>query len=59
MEKRSLKRRIQSLLDRIREHEEKIAAEKQKTNHDEGLIHHWEAEIAAFQKSIDIAEKRL
>lgn len=59
MGKRSLKRRIRSLLDRIREHEEKIAAEKQKTTPDEGLIHQGEAEIAAFQKSIDLAEKRL
>ena len=59
MGKRSLKRRIQSLLDRMLEHEAKIAEEKQKANPDEGLIHHWEPEIAAFRKSIAYAEKRL
>lgn len=55
MGKKALKKRITSLLARIREHEQKILAEKKKICPDQGLIRHWELEIAAFQANIDRA----
>jgi len=59
MGKKALRKRIESLLDRINEHELKILNEKTKPNPDYGLIRHWETEIAAFLISIGRAEKRL
>jgi hypothetical protein len=59
MGKKALKKRIMSLLARIQEHEQKTFDEKKKAHPDQGLIRHWELEIAAFQANIDRAKKRL
>ncbi|MQL52938.1 hypothetical protein GFC01_11840 [Desulfofundulus thermobenzoicus] len=59
MGKKGLKSRIKSLEKRIKEHQEKIIAEKAKTYPNEGLISHWDKEIKAFQKSIESAKKRM
>lgn len=59
MGKRSLKKRIESLKRRVDEHALKIMHEKGKRKPDYGLIHHWEAEIAAFSGSIERARKRV
>ena len=59
MGKKALRKRIESLPDRIREHELKILNERAKPHPDHGLIRHWETEIAAFLTSIGRAEKRL
>lgn len=47
------------MTQRIAEHEEKIRLELEKDFQDEGLIHHWEKEIRAFEKAIQQARKRL
>jgi hypothetical protein len=59
MRKRRHRRKIQSLEARIREHREKIAQEQQKEMPDEGLVHHWEREISAFQEGIRRAHRRM
>jgi hypothetical protein len=59
MGKRALKKRIESLLRRVKEHEMKIQIEEAKETPDYGLIQHWQAEIDAFQLSIKKARKRL
>ncbi|MFA7404952.1 MAG: hypothetical protein WC007_13235 [Pelobacteraceae bacterium] len=59
MGNRALKKRIESLKARINEHRHKIENELMNLHPDEGLIHHWEAEISAFAASIERAEKRL
>lgn len=46
-------------MKRIDEHREKIRDEYRKESPDEGIIHHWQAEIAAFEKGIQQARKRL
>ncbi|WP_227873452.1 hypothetical protein [Aphanothece sacrum] len=46
-------------MKRIDEHREKIRKEYEKERPDQGLIHHWEAEINAFDKGIKQAYKRL
>lgn len=56
---RALKKRIESLKKRISEHTDKIIRERANHHPDEGLIHHWEAEIAAFTASVERAEERL
>lgn len=56
---KALKQRILSLEKRIAEHSEKILNEMSKDNPDNKLIAHWEKEIRAFTKSIEIARKRL
>lgn len=57
--KRALKRRMESLQRQIDEHLAKIAQEKTKSFPDQGLIRHWEAEIAAFRVAVERAQKRL
>jgi peptidoglycan hydrolase CwlO-like protein len=57
--KRRYWRKKSSLETRIREHQEKIEREQQKATPDEGLIQHWEREIAAFQDGIRRVEKRI
>jgi len=57
--KKRLRQKISSLGKRIKEHEEKVAAEKSRIDPDEGLISHWEREIRAFRKASDKAKKRL
>jgi len=59
MGKRALKKRIQSLLGRIEEHELKIKDERNKIAPDLGLVRHWENEISAFRHNIEKAKKRL
>jgi hypothetical protein len=59
MGKRGLKKRAESLRLQILEHTDKIKTERGKLLPDEGLIHHWEAEIEAFQNSLKRVFKRL
>lgn len=59
MGKRALKKRIESLSARVEEDREKIRAEAAKKYPNPGLIQHWEAEVLAFQSSIERARKRL
>jgi hypothetical protein len=59
MSKRGLKKRAESLRLQILEHENKIKKERGKPFPDEGRIHHWEAEIEAFQNSLKKALKKL
>ena len=59
MGKKAIRKRIESLLNRVREHELKIQNEKMKEVPNYGLIGNWEAEIVAFSVSIERAEKRL
>jgi len=58
MGKARCRRKIGSLQERIREHQEKIEGERLKATADQGLIHHWEREIKAFQDGIRGAQKR-
>jgi hypothetical protein len=50
---------MESLQARVYEHQEKIGRERAKHQPDEGLINHWETEIRAFRKAMDLAKKRL
>lgn len=59
MGKRALRKRVESLLKRIEEHKLKIQIEDAKEITDYGLIRHWQAEIEAFEISIEKARKRL
>ena len=59
MDKKRFRKRIESLQQKIDEHEEKIDQERNNPNPDEGLIRHWQTEITAFKKNIEKAENRL
>jgi len=59
MGKRHHRKAIDSLQSRIWEHETKIQRELEKDVPDQGLIKHWQKEIAAFEKGIQQAQKRL
>jgi len=59
MTRRSIGRRIESLLKRVAEHEIKVRMEETKDDPDQALIKHWKAEISAFGKSIERARRRL
>ncbi|NEQ45072.1 MAG: hypothetical protein F6K00_16515 [Leptolyngbya sp. SIOISBB] len=59
MGKRHHQKAINSLQMRIREHEAKIQIELEKDLPDQGLIRHWQKEIAAFEKGMQQARKRL
>ena len=59
MSKRGWKKRAESLRLKISEHENKIKKERGKLFPNEGQIHHWEAEIKAFQGSLKRVLKRL
>lgn len=59
MSKRGWKKRAESLRLQILEHENKIKKERGKPFPDGGRIHHWEAEIRAFQDSLKRVLKRL
>ncbi|MEH1766878.1 hypothetical protein [Nostoc sp.] len=59
MSKKHHQKAIESLDQRITEHQEKIRLESEKNFPDEGLINHWEKEICAFDKAIQQARKRL
>jgi len=47
------------LTSRLEEHKLKIDLERLKSMPDSKLIRHWEKEINAFRKSIEMAIKRL
>jgi hypothetical protein len=57
--KRRYQRKIDSLAERIVEHEAKIRREREKDRPDEGLIAHWEREIRVFREAMQKAQKRL
>jgi hypothetical protein len=57
--KRALKRRIESLSQRMVEHERKIANERKLLHPEAELIKHWQVEIDAFNVSLQRALKRL
>jgi hypothetical protein len=59
MGKKNHEKSINSLKQRIIEHQQKIDIELQKTYPDLGLIHHWQKEIRAFELGIEKAQKRL
>jgi hypothetical protein len=59
MGKRGLKKRAEGLKLQILEHMDKIKKERSKILPDDGRIHHWEAEIDAFQLSLKRVLKRL
>ncbi len=59
MSNRAIRKAIQSLRERIAEHERKIAREREKPEPDEGLLTHWESEISAFTIRLRRLEDRL
>ena len=59
MGKKNSRKTIQSLTQRIIEHQQKIRIELEKTTPNDGLISHWEKEIRAFERGIQQAQKRL
>ncbi len=59
MGKKHHKKAIDSLTQRITEHQEKIRLESDKDFSDYNLIKHWEKEIRAFNKARQQARKRL
>ena len=54
-----LKKKIESLKKQIIRHEDKIRKEEMKNSPDEGMINHWEVEIASFKKGIEKIMRRL
>ncbi len=58
MGKRGWKKRAESLRLQILEHKNKIKKERSKPFSDGGRIHHWEAEIEAFQNSLERVLRR-
>jgi hypothetical protein len=58
-EAKQLRKRIRGLNIPLQEHLEKIALERSKEQPDEGLIHHWEKEVRAWQHEIRRLEQRL
>ena len=59
MGKRNIRKAIDNLRTRIDEHEQKIRLERAKAAPDEGVIEHWEREIALFKRQLERAELRL
>ena len=58
-ENKKLRKKIKSWLERIEEHETKVAVEQVKSNPSQGLIKKWRKEIRTFEASIVKAAKRL
>jgi hypothetical protein len=56
---RDLKKRIESLEERIREHRAKIGSERRKAHPDDGLIRFWEREISNYSDEIERKYRRL
>lgn len=54
-----LKIKIESLKKQIKRHEDKIKEERMKNPPDEGLVSHWEVEIASFRTGIAKIIRRL
>lgn len=59
MSNRTVRKAIQSLRQRIYEHQEKIEREQSQSESDEGLIAHWQSEIRAFTIRLRRLELRL
>jgi len=59
MGKKNHEKSINSLKQRIIEHQQKIDVELLKDYPDLGLIRHWQQEIRAFELGIEKAQKRL
>lgn len=59
MKSKKLRKKIESLRERTKEHKEKIEIERQKPLPNEGCIAHWEKEIMAFENQIEEAIKKL
>jgi hypothetical protein len=59
MGNRATRKSIQSLRQRVLEHTKKIEREHTKPNPDQGLIDHWQSEIAAFTVRLRWLEDRL
>ncbi len=59
MGNKRLKIKIESLKKQIKQHEDKIRNEKIKKSPDEGMIRHWETEIASFRTGIEKIMRRL
>jgi hypothetical protein len=59
MSNRAIRKAIQSLRERIFEHDAKIGNERMRDHPDEGLITHWEKEIEAFTARLRRLEERL
>ena len=59
MGNKTLKKKIESLKKQIKQHEDKIRKERIKDLPDEGMIKHWEVEIASFRASIEKIMRRL
>lgn len=59
MGKKNHEKSINSLQQRIIEHQQKIDTELLKDSPNLGLIRHWQKEIRAFEIGIEKAQKRL
>lgn len=59
MGKKEFLRQIESLKERIREHELKIDSEMEKSLPNKECIKYWQKEIKAFENAIEKARKRL
>ena len=59
MGSKRLKIKIESLKKQIKQHEDKIRKERTKNSPDEGMIKHWEIEIASFRAGIEKIIRRL
>ena len=59
MRKRSKLKGIESLKSQIREHQQKIAEEKDKPIPNIGRIKHWEKELRVFENNILKLEQQL
>jgi len=59
MGNKRLKNKIESLKKQIRQHEDKIRKERIKNSPDEGMIKHWEVEIASFRTGMEKIMRRL
>jgi len=53
MGNKRLKNKIESLKKQIRQHEDKIRKERIKNSPDEGMIKHWEVEVASFRTGME------
>jgi predicted nucleic acid-binding Zn-ribbon protein len=59
MGNRKIRERMESLMQRIDEHQAKIAREQERLDPNVGLIQHWEREIRAFSVQVQRYEARL
>lgn len=59
MGSKRLKKKIEGLQKQIKRHEDKIRRERLRNYPDEGMIRHWEVEIASFKIGIEKTIRRL